>query len=233
MSVPEIIAHSSSLSVLVPLTIYLFRFRKLGRPEHVIGILVFVAAICDLTGYLLYRAQQSTAVVFNVYYTLMFLILCRFYYDIIFKTKFKLAILIGVAVYVLSFVLITFYVQDFFFYQNLIWIIAGVILILYSITYFLNSLSEVPSTHLFDQSTTWINTGVLFYFSFSLFLFSMGDYLFSKQDTQVTLLLWSTHNINNIIKNTLFAIGLTMGPKLLSGRASSKQRLVLQEEPQS
>jgi hypothetical protein len=51
---------------------------------------------------------------------------------------------------------------------------------------------------------------VLFYFSFSIFLFGMGSFLFSKQDPQVTLLLWSTHNINNIIKNILFTIGLTL-----------------------
>jgi hypothetical protein len=222
VSVPEIIAHSSSLSVLVPLVFYLLRFRRLNRPGHIIGILLFVAGICDLAGYMMFQAQHSTAVVFNIYYTVMFLLLCRFYYEILFKDKFRIAMVVGIAVYVLSFVLITFYVQNFFFYQNLVWIIAGVIMILYSVTYFLNSLSAIPSLHLFDNSTTWINTGVLFYFSFSLFLFSMGDYLFNKQDPQVTLLLWSTHNVNNIIKNILFAIGFTMygKPKIKTSRTS-------------
>ncbi len=210
VSVPEIIAHASSLSVILPLGIYLTRFRRHSRAGHVIGILLVVAAVCDLTGFILFRAQHSTAVVFNVYYTLMFLLLCRFYYEIFFRYKFRIAIAFGVATYVLSFVFITFFVQDFSNYQNLIWIIAGVIMILYSITYFLNSLSALPNNELFDDSTTWINTGILFYFSFSLFLFSMGDYLFNRQDPQVTLLLWSTHNINNTIKNILFAVGLSM-----------------------
>jgi hypothetical protein len=210
VSIPEIIAHSSGLSVIVPLAIYLYRFKKFHKPAHIIGLLLIFSGLCDLTGFILFQAQQSTAVVFNIYYTGMFLLLCRFYYEIIFKDKFKIAILLGVAIYVISFFLITFFIQNFFYYQNLIWIIAGIIMILYSITYFVNSLSAIPGTQLFDDSTTWVNTGVLFYFSFSLFLFSMGDYLFNKQDPQVTLLLWSTHNINNIIKNSLFAIGLTM-----------------------
>jgi hypothetical protein len=211
LSLGEIVAHASSLSVVVPLGLYLFKMRKLDRPAHIIGALLVVAAICDITGYLLFKAGQSTAVVFNVYYTLLFFLLCWFYYEIFFK-KFRtqIALIIGTAVYSLSFILITFFVQEFFYFQNLIWMIAGIILIIYSIAYFLNSLASIPSIQLFDSSLTWFNSGVLFYFSFSIFLFGMGSFLFSKQDPQVTLLLWSTHNINNIIKNILFTIGLTL-----------------------
>jgi hypothetical protein len=229
VAIPEILAHSSSLSVLIPISVYLARFRVCSRSAHVIGILLFVAAICDLAGFLLFRSGHSTAVVFNIYYSVMFLLLCRFYYEVVFRKQFRLAILLGVTVYVISFALITFYVQDFFYYQNLIWIIAGIIMILYSITCFVNSLSVIPGTQLFDNGTTWINTGVLFYFCFSLFLFSMGDYLFNKQDPQVTLLLWSTHNINNIIKNCLFAIGLSMQRKLPEAKSPTKVSKVLEE----
>lgn len=229
MSVSEIIAHASSLSVLIPIAVYLTRFRHHAKSGHIIGVLLLIAAICDLAGFLMFRAQLSTAVVFNIYYTLMFLVLCRFYYEIIFRDKFKIAIVLGVSVYVISFVLVTFYVQDFLNYQNLVWIIAGVIMIIYSVTYFVNSLSAIQNTHLFDNSTTWINTGVLFYFSFSLFLFSMGDYLFNKQDPQVTLLLWSTHNINNIIKNVLFAIGLSINLRQPENHRAGKPRRVMEE----
>ena len=165
MTVPEIIAHASSLSVLIPITAYLMRFRHHARPGHIIGILLAVAAVCDLAGFLMFRAQLSTAVVFNIYYSAMFLVLCRFYYEIIFRHKFRIAIVLGISIYIISFALITFYVQNFLNYQNLIWIIAGVIMILYSITYFVNSLSAIQNAHLFDNSTTWINTGILFYFS--------------------------------------------------------------------
>jgi hypothetical protein len=229
VSIPEIIAHASSLSVAIPLAVYFARFRQHNKPARIISLLLFIATACDLAGYLLFRAQKSTAVVFNIYYTLMFLVLSWFYYEIIFREKFKLATLLGLAVYVLSFVLITFYVQDFFFYQNLIWIIGGIIMVLYSITYFVNSLSALPNTYLFDDGTTWINTGILFYFSFSLFLFSMGDYLFNRQDPQVTLLLWSTHNVNNIIKNALFAIGLSVVHKRSSENTMTKRRAVLEQ----
>ena len=229
MTVPEIIAHASSLSVLIPIVVYLARFRHHASPAHIIGILLFIAAICDLAGFLMFRAQQSTAVVFNSYYSLMFLLLCRFYYEIIFRYKFRIALVLGVSIYVISFVLITFYVQDFLNYQNLIWIIAGVIMILYSLTYFVNSLSAIQNSHLFDNSTTWVNTGILFYFSFSLFLFSMGDYLFNKQDPQVTLLLWSTHNVNNIIKNVLFAIGLSINYHQPENQGRVKRNVVMEE----
>ena len=229
LTIPEIIAHSSGLSVLIPLCIYFIRFKSLNRPGHVIGMLLVISAMCDLAGFILFKTQRSTAIVFNIYYTLMFLVLCRFYYEIIFRNKLRMALVAGIAVYVLSFVMITFYVQNFFYYQNLIWIIGGIIMILYSIAYFVNSLSSIPGAQFFDNSTTWINTGVLFYFSFSLFLFSMGDYLFNRQDPQVTLLLWSTHNINNIIKNCLFAIGLNQTIKAIAVAPRTKSRKVLEE----
>jgi hypothetical protein len=216
LTMPEIIAHSSSLSVLAPLVLYIIKVRKADKPVHIIGALLFVAASCDLAGYLLYKSGKSTAVVFNVYYTLMFFLLCWFYHEIFFKKKITIAILFGVSSYILSFVLITFYIQNFMNYQNLIWMIAGIILIVYSITYFLYSIAAIPSTHIFNNTLTWFNTGILFYFSLSIFLFSMGDYLFNKQDSQVTLLLWSTHNVNNVIKNILFTIGLTMTGKRTS-----------------
>ena len=222
--VGEIIANASSLSVLIPLVVYLTKFRKVGKPVHLIGAILIIAAICDVAGYLLYKAGQSTAVVFNMYYTLLFFLLNWFYYEIFFKSKKPAALVIGIAVYCVCYALITFYVQEFFYYQNLIWMIAGIILIVYSIAYFLNSLASIPSIHLFDHNLTWFNSGILFYFSFSIFLFSMGDHLFSKQDPQVTLLLWSTHNINNIIKNILFTIGMSLAHRTPPGAATIKSR---------
>lgn len=204
----EIIAHTSSFSVLLPIILYLVKLRKADRPVHIIGTLLILSAMCDGIGYFLFKAQKSTAVVFNIYYTLMFFLLCWFYYEIFFKDRHKRSIYIGVAVYVTSFILITFFVQHFFFYQNLIWMIAGIILVVYSIAYFLYSLAAIPSVRLFENTLTWINSGILFYFSLSLFIFSLSDYLFNEHDTQVSLLIWSTHNVNNIMKNVLFAIGL-------------------------
>jgi hypothetical protein len=229
MSIPEIIAHGSSLSVLVPLGFYLARIKRVSRPIHIIGALLLVAAICDVSGFLLFKAQRSTAIVFNVYYTAMFFLLSGFYYDIFFKNRYKVALLMGSAVYVISFILITFYVQQFFYYQNLLWMIAGIIMILYSITCFVNSLSSIPTVHLFNTSTIWINTAILFYFSLSIFLFSMGDYLFNRQDPQVTLLLWSTHNVNNLIKNILFAIAMSLYPKKEVVATSVKQNFVIEQ----
>jgi hypothetical protein len=230
MTIPEIIAHASSLSVIVPLALYLVHFRRANKPVHIIGVLMVVAGLCDLAGFILYQSHKSTAVVFNVYYSAVFFLLSYFYYEIFFRTRHKAALFIGVAVYIIAFVLITFYVQEFFFYQNLVWMIGAIIMILFSITSFVNSLSAIPSTHLFSTSTIWVNTGILFYFSLSLFLFSMGDYLFNRQDPQVTLLLWSTHNVNNLIKNVLFAVAMNVLPVKVTAPSRPIRTSLLVEE---
>ena len=48
----------------------------------------------------------------------------------------------------------------------------------------------------------------MIYFCLNLFLFLMGSYVLTKLDPETSALIWSSHNVNNIIKNILFAVGI-------------------------
>ena len=61
---------------------------------------------------------------------------------------------------------------------------------------------------MFGYTFTWINTGVLVYFCLNLFLFILGNYVLTKLDPPVSMMIWSFHNVNNILKNIFFAIGI-------------------------
>ena len=207
-STSEIIRLASNLSVIFPLIVYLARIKHAPRKVHIIGLLVAASGISDLAGFVLFKEQQSTAVLFNIYYAISFLLLSWFYYDILFIKSRRVVVLIGLAVYLQSFVLVTLFVQGFFEYQTLMWIITGVLMIVYSIAYFVYSLSILPSMNSMYYAPVWINTGVLIYFVLNLFLFILSNHVLTRLDSEMSMLIWSFHNVNNILKNILFAIGI-------------------------
>jgi hypothetical protein len=208
--ISEIIRIASNFSVIFPLVAYLFKARYASRRIHIIGVLCILSAVCDLIGFFIFREHKSTAHLFNVYYILLFFLLTWFYYEIVFIRSRRLMIWIGLAVYIQSFILITIYVQPFSEYQTLLWVIIGIIMIVYSIEFFLYLMSARPSVNLLNYTTMWINSGILMYFSFNLFLFIISNYVFTHLDQEVSTVVWSFHNVNNIIKNLLFGIGIAM-----------------------
>jgi len=208
VDISEVLRWASSISVLVPLFIYLARSKGASRRVHIIGALLFVSAACDLIGFILYREHQSTVILFNAYYAILFLLLTWFYYEILFIKDRRVMLWIGLAIYLQSYVLITFFVQSFFEYQTLMWVITAIIMIIYGIAYFIYSLSSLPTSSVFSYTFVWINSGVLIYFCMNLFLFILGNHVLTKLDSEMSLLIWSFHNVNNIIKNILFAVGI-------------------------
>lgn len=208
VKISEIIRIASNLSLLVPLLIYLSRIKYASRQVHIIGILIIVSGLCDLIGLILFHRSQSTVVLFNTYYAVLFMLLTWFYYEVLFINTRRIMIWIGLAVYLQSFILVTAFVQNFLQYQTLMWLITAVIMITYSIAYFFYSLSTITTSGYFGYSLIWINIGVMIYFCLNLFLFLMGNYVLTKLDPETSAMIWSSHNINNIIKNVLFAVGI-------------------------
>lgn len=213
VKISEIIRVASNVSLLLPLLLYLSRFKYASRQVHIIGILIIVSGIFDLIGLLLFSRHQSTVILFNTYYALMFGLLTWFYYEVLFINSRRIMVWIGVAVYVLSFVLVTAFVQSFAEYQTLMWVIGAIILIIYSIAYFFHSLSTISASGYFGYGLIWINVGIMIYFCLNLFLFLMGNYVLTRLDPETSAMIWSSHNINNIIKNILFAIGISFSKK--------------------
>jgi hypothetical protein len=86
------------------------------------------------------------------------------------------------------------------------WTITGAIMIFFSISYFIYLFSVRTSVG--NDELLWINSGILLYFSLNLFLFVMSSYILTKLDSEISMLIWSFHNVNNIMKNILFGCGI-------------------------
>ena len=211
MSTPEIIRHVSILSVALPLFQYCFKARHASRPVHIIGVLTIVSALSDAIAYILFEQDVPTVILFNAYYTVLFFLLSWFYYEILSTKIGRTTVLAGLAIYFISFIFVTLYLQGSSEYQTVMWTITGIIMTIFSLTYFLSLFSA--SSDSTSNELLWFNSGILFYFSFNLSLFIMSNHVLSGLAPQLSLLIWSFHNINNIIKNILFGFGMSSSGK--------------------
>jgi hypothetical protein len=204
--ITEIIRLASIMSILLPLGIYLVKSRYATRAVHIIGMLAILSAASDFAGYFLSAHGKSTVVLFNTYYIVLFLLLSWFYYIVTETRNARTIIQAAAVVYGILFVIISVYEQSFMQYQTLMWTITGMAMIFFSVSYFIHLFSVRNGVTNFEL--LWINSGVLLYFSLNLFLFVMSDYVLTKLDPEISVLIWGFHNVNNIMKNILFGCGL-------------------------
>ncbi len=207
LSVAEIISHISSLSIIVPLLLYFWKFRNALRPIHIIGALVVISALCDLIGFILMSGKHSTALVINIYYLSTFILLSWYYYESVFNVRYKKVLPVGSLVFLVLSLLITLTMQDISDYQNWVWVLIGVILLIYSLIFGIEIHKNVLRTGEQGASAIMFNTGIFYYFAWSTGIFIVTEYLLVKLDSETMLSVWSAHNLGNIAKNMFFAWG--------------------------
>jgi hypothetical protein len=226
-SISEIIRLASIISVALPTVMYLLKIRQATRPVHLIGALSITSAISDITAYFLFAKAQSTVLLFNTYSVLVFFLLAWFFYEILSVRSGRTTVFAGIGIYIFAFVLITLFVQPFSEYQTFLWTVIGMIMIVYSMSYFFNLFST--QTIMSNYGLLWMNSGILFYFSFNLFLFLMSSYVLTKLEPEISLLIWSFHNVNNILKNILLGFGVALYSKEVreDHRAASEELITV------
>jgi len=204
-SVVEFIRIVSNLSIIAPLVLYFSKFKIASKPAHIIGALLIVSGLCDLVGFILMKGKHSTATVFNLYYVLTFILLSWYYYESIFKKRYKTVLLAGSVVYFVCFMLITFTMQDIFQHQSRVWILDSIILMIYALIY--GAYLHTKTPYVDDQGAVCFNAAIFFYFTWNIGIFILSAYLFDRLDPTSTLAVWSVHNISNIAKNIFMAVG--------------------------
>jgi hypothetical protein len=206
-AIAGIIRYASIFSVAFPLILYLIRSKHLGRSGHLMGAFIIVSALSDGIAYFVASSGNSNAIIFNVYFVTSFCLLSWFYHDVLQSQSGKKIVQWGLGIFILAEIVITIFIQPFTGFQTLMWSTGGAIGIVFSIAYFISVFSSVRPMN--DFGLLWMNSGILFYFSFNLFLFIMSSYVFTHFEPEVRIIFWSFHNVNNVIKNVLIGLGIS------------------------
>lgn len=204
----KVLLYISYFSIVVP--IY-FLFRKKHalklRQYQLLGVLLLVSAVADMVGYILIRNDISNHVVNNIYFMVSFIVLSLMYAQPLVDARPSIYSFIGVAFCL--FIWDTFCLQSITGVQSYIATFCAILSIGYAIIYYDHLLTTLPATNITRLPFFWINTAVTYYFGLNLFLFVFSTYIFENLKDEEILVVWIFHNVNNIIKNILYAIGLS------------------------
>lgn len=89
--------------------------------------------------------------------------------------------------------------------------VESLIVIFYALTFFYKTLQELKIRYLEREPLFWISTGVLLYFSSSLFIFLFTNYVNSSE--RALFIIWGIHGIFSLGLNLFYSIALWVTPK--------------------
>lgn len=216
MSLAEIITNISSTSVLIPIVIYLWKIKSTPSNVHPIGVLVLVSATFDLIGYYFYTRKISVGYLFNFQDVFQYVVLAWFYFDILFKGNKRLEQTFGLVHYSVSFILFSI-TRKLLSYQEGIWILSSILLVAYAVAFLVKLRRTTSDDYRWKIGVSWINLGVLMYFSTAVWFYVFMDDLL-KLPPEDFKSIWSVHNSLNIIKNGLYAYGLFLSKRTIQIR---------------
>ncbi|MBK7883713.1 MAG: hypothetical protein IPJ81_07855 [Chitinophagaceae bacterium] len=205
----HVLMDISRFATLLPIFFILQKKRNLEiAPIKILCILLFVSVLSDFTFYVLkekYQIENSGNIVNNIY-TLLEFFLLNYMYFLLFKNK-KITNILS-AIFILFFIIDTLFIEPFDKFQSWPSALEAMIFIIYSIKYYFQLLDNLPRFSIFRFYPFWLNTAVFYYFGACFLIFFCTNYIVKTQSQDFREIFWGFHNINNIIKNILFAIAI-------------------------
>lgn len=209
MELYKILLYVSLVSVILPTILYVRTFRQLPRQTHLVGVFVIVSLATDVVAFALMKSGKATILVNNIFDLCSFVLVSLFYVRLLANSKLTSLFVVGSGIYGISLI---YYTSSFgvFASHTPIWAINGAIVAMYGLLYFI-LLPSMIVQRLLDKnlySYVVINGSLLFYFTVTILLFVSANYFLNNADSETNMIVWSFHNIANILKNLGLAVGL-------------------------
>jgi hypothetical protein len=195
----------SIFSAIAPLIFYLVRFKISPRQNHIIGGFIIVCGIFD---FMLGLRLFSVVILCNLQDVLQFFLLTWFYYELVYKKRADLVMLVSIGTYMAVLFACMYYMgisQNYSF----AWTAASIIFTIHAMVYFF-TIPKMVIDRYFDTnffSNLIFNAALFFYFSMTILIFFMVGDVIKSEDATTIRAFWGLHNIFNILKNIGLAIG--------------------------
>jgi len=195
----KLLIYSSIFSPVVPLIVRILnRKYNLNPSFKVVLILICVSFISDFTSLILVKSGVSNYLIINIYYLCEILLTGTFFYLTLGKKWIVIGVFSSLFVCFIGYAALVGVDQ----YQHEIIPIFNLFSILFSVLILIEIFKKGEDLFIDTNPLFWFSIGILVYFSGSLFTDVLSKQILSGP------LTWAFHNIANILKNILFAIGL-------------------------
>ncbi|MFI5203524.1 MAG: hypothetical protein ACHQF2_03420 [Flavobacteriales bacterium] len=203
----EILGYISAIATCIPAVVTLFRGKKFLQQLLPVLIYAWLAALFEIAGFILSELSINNLVLIHIFTIIEFASLTYLYF-FLFTNRY---IQIGIPVLSVAFALFAIcylVIYEAAYEMNPIpRSIEAIVLIVFSIGFFVKLLRDLQVDNLLRNTVFWINTGILIYFAGNFFLFIFSNYVLS-QPMEHFYEFWAMHSCLNIIFNGFLAYGL-------------------------
>ncbi|NII27008.1 hypothetical protein HB364_18095 [Pseudoflavitalea sp. X16] len=207
-SLKQIIFSVAPYALAPPLLLGLWQFRALPGALRIITIHVLVAAVTELAATLLWHYRINNLFLLHIY-TVEECGMLLWFYSYLWRERIPLRVFLYVFLSFLVFAVInSMLLQPLTQNNTYARSIEAVIMIACAIAFFYKMLSEARIHKPERSPYFWINTGLLIYFSGSLLLFTLSNYIRGPEYKQLRMDIWTLHAFFNILLYTFITIGL-------------------------
>ncbi|MFI5138739.1 MAG: hypothetical protein ACHQIM_13005 [Sphingobacteriales bacterium] len=201
---------SSTISGVFPIIAALYNYRYLDKTLKIAAGYFVVSILSDLVLEVSKRmGMVNNLPVIHIYIALSILFFAAIYYHAFFRPVIKKTIIVMAALALLVVIFNMVFMGGIWDYPSLSNTVLSLLLICFSLAYFFQLLNRQEFIHIEKQGLFWINAGILFYFSITIFLFM----LFKRMIIAHQEGYYMINNITNIIANVLYSVGLLCKPQ--------------------
>jgi hypothetical protein len=209
MTVAFVMLICSIASGFFPVLAAWYNYKQLVTPLKIAAAYFLVSALSDMVQLLLILMRVSNnQPVIHIYIFISAALFGAFYYRALFNPALKIGVIILTAL-VLTTVIVNIFVKDIWTYPSIPNTALSIMLICFSLAYFAQLLSRQEFVHIEKLGLFWINAGVLFYFSITIFLFMLFNRIAMAHKEDYSMINYTT----NIIANVLYTVGLLCKPQ--------------------
>ena len=211
MSIALVLVYVSVISGLFPVFAALYNYRQLDTVLKIMALFCLLSVIPDLislvTAYIL-KLTFNNLFLMHLYDMMAVVFFTVIYYKAFYTPVLKkITLILGLAA-LLIVLSNCIFIEGIWVYPSVSNTVLSLFLIVLSLIYFYQLLTRQEFMYIEKQGLFWINSGVLFYYSITIFLFM----LYSKINNAYKD-YYMMQSVTNIIGNLLYSVGLLCKPQ--------------------
>jgi len=203
-----LLSNISETSELIPFFLSFYLLKK--PPYHLLGWFFFISAPIKLLSMITAMFVMNNMILFHLLAVVEVVMLYVFYNRIIFNRVPNAYILAALIIVNLLNSLLN---ENIYQFNSTAWSLNVIFLLGFGLRYLYKIYQDLESTQLEQSPLFIIDTGLLVYFSGSLFTYILGSEILSRQSAGFFSNAWVIQSFSNISKNVMVSYGLWLAKR--------------------
>ncbi|EHQ25988.1 hypothetical protein [Mucilaginibacter paludis] len=210
MTITKAILVANDIPILLSGVLAVIFYRRFEKKFKIFSWFLICSSIIQIIALIFWFVRANNMPLLHLYVPLGFVLLAWFYQAVL-ESFINKGIIVTVTLLFLCFSIINsvFFENIHIFNSNAL-TVESILLIIFSIFTFIVLLNQQLQSVTRDvkQSLSWINSGILIYYSTTLLLFYFSNYLMHHHSVNISAFTWMFHSFASITMYCCILVGL-------------------------